>query len=229
MPSPDQPPIAEPPVRGGLEAQHAHRLLERERACRAPHPVAQEVRLERGVHDLRDVRARVREGDHRSRMLDQLERVVLVLVGDRLEEEPLEILLEGQVDHRLDRIDSALARNLGHRAVRALGGIHDEGPLVRGRARLGADRAALVALACGGDQTAAHLGVRGAGASAGRAASARISRHTGQAIERQAGLEREHDRERAAVDLGEHPAAAAPPSPRAGRGRCARGRALHAG
>src|SRR5215510_13577609 len=33
------------------------------------------------------------------------------------------------------------------RAVRALGGVHDERPLVRGRARLGADRPAFGALA----------------------------------------------------------------------------------
>ena len=45
-------------------------------------------------------------------MLDQLERMLLVLVGDRLKEEALQILLEREVDQGFHRIDATLLCDL---------------------------------------------------------------------------------------------------------------------
>ena len=118
--------------------------------------MAQDVRLERGVHDLGDVGTGIREGDDRPRVLHQLERVILVLVRDGLEEEPLQVLLECQVDHRLDRVEAALARDVRHRAARPVDSVEQEDPLVGRGPGLGADRAPLVALARGVDQAAAQ-------------------------------------------------------------------------
>jgi hypothetical protein len=109
----EQPAIGQAPLRGCVEGDHPDRLLERQRLLGA-HPVAQEMRLERGVHELGDVRARVREGHDGARVLDQLEGVLLVLVGDGLEEEELEVLLERQVDHCLGRVLTAFARDRCH-------------------------------------------------------------------------------------------------------------------
>ena len=92
-------------------------------------------------------------------MLHQLERVVLILVGDGLEEEPLQVSLEREVDHRLHGIDAALARDLRHRAVRPFSSVHDEDPFVLGGPWLGPDRTPLVALARGLDEAPAQLRV----------------------------------------------------------------------
>ena len=58
----DQAAVGEAPVAGGHERQHAHRLLEGERLLGA-HPVAQQVGLERRVHQLGDVGARVGQAE----------------------------------------------------------------------------------------------------------------------------------------------------------------------
>src|SRR4030095_3666768 len=89
----------------------------------------------------------------------QLEGVVLVLVGDRLEEEEIEILRQREVDHGLGRMLAALAGDLGDGAVRSLDGIEDQEPVVVGELGLGAERAAAVTLAGGRDEPSAHLGV----------------------------------------------------------------------
>ena len=91
--------------------------------------------LERRVHELRDVGARIGEGDHGPRVAHQLEGVVLVLVGDRLEKEELEILRQREVDHGFRRMLAALAGDLGDRAMRSLDGIEDEEPIVVGELR----------------------------------------------------------------------------------------------
>src|SRR5215471_17324634 len=92
-------------------------------------------------------------------MRDELQRVILVLVGDWLQEEPVEVLLERQIDDRLDRVDPALPRDLRDGTMRALRRVHHENPLVRAQPGLGADRASLVTLLRGLDQTPAQLGV----------------------------------------------------------------------
>src|SRR5213594_2797925 len=68
-------------------------------------------------------------------MPHELERMVLVLVGDGLEEEAVQTLLEREVDHGLDRVQAALARDLGHRPMRPVYRVEDKDPLVRGRPR----------------------------------------------------------------------------------------------
>src|SRR5262249_45652567 len=51
----EQAALVETPGRRGFEGEHAHALLEAERLT-APHPVGEHLRLQRRVHDLRDVR-----------------------------------------------------------------------------------------------------------------------------------------------------------------------------
>ena len=138
-------------------------------------------------------------------MLDQLEGVVLVLVGDGLEEEALQVLLEGEVDHGLHGTHAALARDLRHGAVRSLGRVHEEDPLVGGGPRLGSDGLALVALPRGLDEPALHLRVAQPALLLFQRQRPQLLPH-GQAVEGQAGLEREHHGEGAAVHLGEHAA-----------------------
>ena len=105
--------IVEAELGGGVAGDHLHRLLEREGLLLA-HPVAEQMRLQRAVHDLRDVGAGVGEGHDRARMLHQLQRLALVLVGDRLDHEELHVALERHVDHQLDRMGVLLPRQLGH-------------------------------------------------------------------------------------------------------------------
>ena len=133
----------------------------------------------------------------------------------------VEVLLERQVDHGLGRCCAALARDLGHRAVRAVHGVEHEEPVVVGRPRLGADAARPSRSRRGLDQPAAQLGVA-------QLPLLLVERQRAdllplrQAVERQLGLERQQRAERAAVRLGEHA-----PARRGGlveqrRGTCAR-------
>ncbi len=201
----DEAAVGEAPVRRGYERQHAHRLLERERLLRA-HPVAQEVCLERRVDDLRDVGAGVGERHDRARMSHHLEHGVLIFVGDRVDEETLEVPLEREVDHRLGRIDTALARDLGHRTVRARDVVVEEDPLVGERPRFGPEGPALGRFVGALDQTTPRLGVAQALSLLGqRQRAERLPRR--EVVERQLALERQHDVEPAAVHLGEHPPA----------------------
>ena len=194
--------VGEAPVRGRHQREHAHRVLQREDLPLA-HPVAQQMRLQRGVDDLRDVRAGVGERHHRARVLHHRQHVVLHLVGDRVHEEPIEVLLQRQVDQRGGRIDPALARDVGHRAVRALHGVVDEDPLVREGARLGAERLLLGRVVGAGHQAAADFGIAKLPLLlVERQRAERLPRR--QVIERQLGLEREQHVEAAAVHLGEH-------------------------
>jgi hypothetical protein len=143
--------IGEAPERRRHQRQHSHRLLQRE-GLLVPHPVAEQVGLQRGVHDLRDVRAGVGEGDHRARVAHHLQHVLLHLIGHGMHEEALEVLLQRQIDHRLGRIDAALPRDLGDRAVRALHLVVHVDPLVGERPRLGAEGALVGRLAGALDQ-----------------------------------------------------------------------------
>src|SRR5437899_11013396 len=136
-------------------------------------------------------------------MLHELERMVLVLVGDGLEEEAVQALLEREVDHGLDWVQAALARDLGHRPMRPLHRVEDEDPLVRGRPRLRPDRATLPALARGPDQAAAHLGVGPVLALLlDRPGPELLPRR--EPVERQVGFERGAHAERAYVTLRAH-------------------------
>src|SRR4030095_6895749 len=148
----------------------------------------------------------------------QLEGVVLVLVGDRLEEEEIEILRQREVDHGLGRMLAALAGDLGDRAMRSLDRVEDEEPVVVGELGLGAERAAAVALAGGGDEPAAHLGVTKLAPLLGERERPNVL-PLRQMVERRLGLEREQSGERAAVHLGEH-------APAGGGGLVEQGEAL---
>src|SRR5580658_1844819 len=104
-----QPAIMEAPMGGGVVGDEPHRFFEGERPALA-HPMAQEMRLQRIVHDLRDMGAGVGEGHDRARMLHHFERLVLIFIGDRLNEKELQVARRGELDHEIDRIDLALAR-----------------------------------------------------------------------------------------------------------------------
>ena len=56
--------VGESDMPRGLEGEHAHRLLERE-VLPVAHQVSEQVRLDRRVGHLADVRARVGEAHHR--------------------------------------------------------------------------------------------------------------------------------------------------------------------
>ncbi len=161
------------------------------------------MRLQRRVHELRDVSAGVREGHHRVLVAHQLQRDVLILVGDRLEEEGVEVALEGDVDHGLYRIAAALACHLGHRAVRTVDVVHYEEPVEHGRARLGPEGLAVELRPRRLDQLGAQALVAQARTLLGQRQLADLAPHR-QLVERRLRLERENRRQRAAVHLGEH-------------------------
>ena len=200
----DEPTVVEAPQRGGHERQHPDRLLERE-GLLCPHPVIEQVGLERRVHELRDVGPGVGERRDRARVAHDLERDVLVLVGHGLEEEEVQVLLERQLDHRLRRMLAALARDLGHRAVRPLDGVEHEQPVVVGRLRLGAQRTPAIALARDLDELLARRGIAQAVPLLGERKLAELLPHR-QPVERHLGLERQQRAEGSAVGLGEHAA-----------------------
>ena len=111
-------------------------------ACFSRTQCDEQMRLQRTVHDLRHVRARIGERHHRARMLHHLEHVVLVFVRDRLAEEHLEVVLERDVDHRLDRMHAALrARHRTSTACIVRHRVHQIDPVPIRRTRLGADDA----------------------------------------------------------------------------------------
>src|SRR5437867_12234440 len=101
-------------------------------------------------------------------MPHHLEHGVLIFVGDRVDEETLEVPLEREVDHRLGRIDTALARDLSHRTVRARDVVVEEAPLAGARPRLVPQGPALGRYVGALDQTTPRLGVAEALSIAGR-------------------------------------------------------------
>ena len=160
--------------------------------------------------------------------LHQLERVVLVLVGDRLEEEEVEVLLEREVDHRLDRmLRRARARprppsGAGPPRCRRRRSSRSRRP------RLGAERRWRPSRSPRGlDQPAAQLGIAQPLLLLGERQRAQLLPHR-QAVERQLGLEREQRGERRGCAPGRTCARPRRRSRRAGRGTCARRRARRA-
>ena len=71
-------------------------------------------------------------------MAHQRQSVFLVLVCERLAEERLEIVLDGQLDHRRGRGDAALAANIGDARMRQPDLIHVIEHVPLRRTRLGA-------------------------------------------------------------------------------------------
>ena len=151
----------------------------------------------------------VGEGHDRARMLHQLERLGLVLVGDRLDHEELHVALERHVDHQIDRMRVLLPRQLGHRLVRALHVGHGVDPVPIRRPRLGAAHlGAFVGLGRDLDQAAAHVGILQRLLLLGERLGAQLLPQL-PLVERQVRLERQQHVQRPAVDLGEHAAALA--------------------
>ena len=94
-----------------------HGVFQRELLAVA-HPVAQQVRLQRRIHDLGDVRPAVRERRDGPRVLQQVQHQVLVLVRQSLHEEHLEVAVEREIHERLHRRHPALGCDHVHRAER---------------------------------------------------------------------------------------------------------------
>src|SRR5882724_551581 len=149
------------------------------------------------------MRARIGERDHGARVLDQLQRDVLVLVGDGLEEEHVHVRLEPEVDHGLDGIDAALLGDLRHRAMRPVHALHHMDPLVDGGPRLGADGLAVFTFFRRRHQLLPELGIPQALLLLLQRERAKLAPHR-QPVEGELGLEREHRGQGAAVHLGRH-------------------------
>ena len=136
------------PMGRRVVSQQADRLFQGEGLAVA-HPMAQQMGLQRAVHDLRNVGAGVGESHHRTRVPDHLEHVVLVFVGDGLEKELPQIRLEGELDHQIDRVHRPGAGDVGDPFVFAQHRIQDVEVLPAGRPRFDADDAVLGRLAVG--------------------------------------------------------------------------------
>ena len=61
-----------------------HRLL-------FAHPIAEQMGLQRGIHDLRHVGTGIRKGNDRTRMLHHIQHLSLILIRNRLPEEHFQI------------------------------------------------------------------------------------------------------------------------------------------
>src|SRR5262245_35018862 len=90
--------------------------------------------------------------------------------------------------------------------MRTLGRIHDEDPIVPGATWLGADRPSLVPFPRGVHELAPEPRIAQPTLLLVERQRAELAPDR-EAVEGQVGPEREHDAERAAVDLGEHAAA----------------------
>ncbi len=153
--------------------------------------------------------------------LHHLERDVLVLVRDRLKEEEVEVLLEREVDHRLDRI----AGRARARSRPPSGAARPPCPTRRAsRSRPGrasVPSALRLSRSRGGlDQLLAQLGVAQLASAARRAGARGCSFHTGSRSNGSWVLNESTARERPAVHLGEHAPARARRSRRAARRTC---------
>jgi hypothetical protein len=84
---------------------------------------------------------------------------VLVLVGDGLQEEQVQVFLQRQVDHGLGRVLAALPGDLGHGAMGPLHRVEHEEPVVIGRPRLGAQGAPVIARARALYEATSQVGV----------------------------------------------------------------------
>src|SRR3954469_626825 len=89
-------------------------------------------------------------------MAHHLQHRVLQFIGDRVNEEAIEIALEREIDHRLRGRNAALARDVGDRTMRTLHLVVEEDPLVWERPRFSAECAAHRLIVRSGNQTAAR-------------------------------------------------------------------------
>ena len=232
--APQQSALGQFPSRRHIPGEHLDSLLQRELAGVA-HPVGEYVGLQRAVHDLRDVRAAVAEGHQRARLAHDLQHGVLVLVGQRHHVDRFEVLLDADLQHRLDGVFLALAREFAERAVgRAVDVIEDEDPVPVGRfAGLGRHHLGEVLLFVVGDmhQFGAGVGVAERRQLFVERALAQIAPER-EAVEGHLGAVGPVGRQLAGMGLSEHPRAARgglrgvvePALPAVGRGAAARER-----
>ena len=151
-------PIGEPPDVGGAAGDHLHRLLEGKGLALA-HPVAEEVGVDRRVEDLADVGARVGEPHSGAGMAHEVDQTVVVLGDQLLEEEQVEVVLEGEVDHRLHGVDAPAGRFVGDGGVGREWRQQDPQPIEVRLAGLGPEGDAVVAVVGHVHESATDIGV----------------------------------------------------------------------
>ena len=137
------------PVQAPLGSRHEGELPDRVFQCYGlllAHPMAQQMGLQGRVHNLRNVGAGVREGDDRTRVAHHLQHMLLVLIGQRLQEELLEVFLQGQINKGLDRVLISLCGDLLNGAVGRVGLVHQEQPFEIRRPSFGTDPPVAVVL-----------------------------------------------------------------------------------
>ena len=95
------PAVGEAP-RGRRHLGHpVHGILDGDGADIA-NPVPEQMRLERRIHDLADMRARVAEGRDGEGLAKQFEHHVLIVVGRGLDEEQVEVGVESKIEEDVD-------------------------------------------------------------------------------------------------------------------------------
>ncbi len=195
-------PIGETPGVGSGAGQHANGLFQGE-VLALPYPIGEEVGLDRAVHDLAHVRARVRERHHRPPVAEEGKDGVGVLRGDRLHEQLLEPGGDGQIDHGLDRCHPAGRGHLGHRGMGRDCCVHDVQVVEIGTTGFGPDSPPVVAVLSRVDKAGPDGRVGQGGQLLARRPGPELP-PLGQPVEGQPGPKREERGNPTAVALAEH-------------------------
>ena len=165
--------------------------------------MAQQVRLQRRIHDLRDVRTGIGEGHHAAWVLHHGQHVILIFIGERLTEERVEIRFQADVDHGLGRMHVATRRNVRQQRFVA-DALHVIEPLPLRRTRFGTDDFwAVIGRGRYLDQLALDGRIAHQGLLLGQRLGANVAPHF-PAVEGHARLERQKRRDRTTVGLHEH-------------------------
>jgi hypothetical protein len=99
-----------------MACQPAHAFRKVESAALA-HPMAEAIEAKPGVAQIHQMRAGVRQRDHSGLVFDQRLHPVFDSIEEPADQPGIEVLLEPEIEQRVERIAPSLARDVGYRAI----------------------------------------------------------------------------------------------------------------
>ena len=137
---------------------HLDRLFQGDRLALA-HPIGEEMGVDGGIEHLAYMGAGIGERHGGLGVAHQLEKTVVILDQKVLDEEGVQVMLQGDVDHRLDRVHPTPAGLFGDGGVGRIERLQDSHAVEVRSGGFRPEGPAIVAVMGGVNQSAAHFGV----------------------------------------------------------------------